>query len=287
MFSLYFQALCTKCSNLYSLSKSLYDKKMDSLTVVDLVLRSISLALIKIEELDSKKDLRKLEEEANLAPVFVFLAEIFAHNKVTERECLLTAFSLHPNEDVFDRIKEIGEGLADRSHFQSGESQSKKRKMEFKTEIEDFDSICDEFVDDLKEHIKERDRVKKTVDCGILAIEGSALTHRVSYDPVTSPVDAFDLDLPPQMKSDLLIALSSTRWHMLSWVLDWPILEERCKRLIDDPEMRFPRQELKYLVIDYTQFEEWSSDEEGDVSGGIEKGYENYGESETDDNSNS
>ena len=39
---------------------------------------------------------------------------------------------------------------------------------------------------------------------------------------------------------------------------------------------REPNEELKYLNIDYTQFDEWSSDEEVTIYTGIEKGYERW-----------
>ena len=64
---------------------------------------------------------------------------------------------------------------------------------------------------------------------------------------------------------DVLTCISAPRWHLLSWVLDWPTLQDRCSGLLKDPESRLPggiKRELKYLVIDYTQFEEWSSEEE-------------------------
>jgi hypothetical protein len=39
---------------------------------------------------------------------------------------------------------------------------------------------------------------------------------------------------------------------------------------------REPSEDLKYLNIDYTQFDEWSSDEEVTIYTGIEKGYERW-----------
>ena len=40
---------------------------------------------------------------------------------------------------------------------------------------------------------------------------------------------------------------------------------------------------MKYLVIDYTQFDEWSSEEEVTFNTGIEKGYENWVHIESDE----
>ena len=44
--------------------------------------------------------------------------------------------------------------------------------------------------------------------------------------------------------------------------MDWPTLEEKCKNLLENPEIRKQDSELKYLVIDYTQFDDWSSEED-------------------------
>ena len=71
--------------------------------------------------------------------------------------------------------------------------------------------------------------------------------------------------MPERTLGDVLTCISAPRWHLLSWVLDWPTLQDRCSGLLKDPESRLPggiKRELKYLVIDYTQFEEWSSEEE-------------------------
>ena len=78
------------------------------------------------------------------------------------------------------------------------------------------------------------------------------------------------------MTEDLLIVISAPRWHLLSWVMDWSQLERKCVELLEDPSIRVPKEELKYLNIDYTQFDEWSSDEEITIFTGIEAGYERW-----------
>jgi hypothetical protein len=44
--------------------------------------------------------------------------------------------------------------------------------------------------------------------------------------------------------------------------MDWPSLEEKCRNLLANPEIRKQDSELKYLVIDYTQFDDWSSEDD-------------------------
>ena len=48
------------------------------------------------------------------------------------------------------------------------------------------------------------------------------------------------------------------------------------KIMLENPSIRFPTEELKYLNIDYTQFDEWSSDDEITMYTGIEKGYDKW-----------
>ena len=66
--------------------------------------------------------------------------------------------------------------------------------------------------------------------------------------------------------------------------MDWPDLEKTCVKLLEDPSIRIPSEDLKYLNIDYTQFDEWSSDEEVTIYTGIEKGYEKWLEAGEGDN---
>ena len=77
-----------------------------------------------------------------------------------------------------------------------------------------------------------------------------------------SSFTAQKLNLHPRTVADLLICINSPRWHLLSWVMDWPSLEQKCKELLENPDIRKQDSELKYLVIDYTQFDDWSSEED-------------------------
>ena len=105
------------------------------------------------------------------------------------------------------------------------------------------------------------------------------ITEASNYDPVEQPCKSLTpeaLGLSKPITDDLLIVISAPRWHLLSWVMDWPELERTCLKLLNNPELRLPSEELKYLNIDYTQFDEWSSDEEVTIYTGIEKGYEKW-----------
>ena len=109
--------------------------------------------------------------------------------------------------------------------------------------------------------------------------QGELITEASNYDPLDQPCQSLTpeaLGLPAAITDDLLIVISAPRWHLLSWVMDWPDLERTCLKLLEKPSLRVPSEDLKYLNIDYTQFDEWSSDEEVTIYTGIEKGYEKW-----------
>ena len=114
---------------------------------------------------------------------------------------------------------------------------------------------------------------------GLLSIQGELITEAANYDPTVQPCQSLSseaLGLSPEITSDLMILISAPRWHLLSWVLEWPDLQRTCAKLLANPSLRIPSEELKFLNIDYTQFDEWSSDEEVTIYTGIEKGYEQW-----------
>jgi len=124
-------------------------------------------------------------------------------------------------------------------------------------------------------------KVKKKVRNleGLISIRGELVTEAANYNPLEVPCRSLQPDslkLPPKLTSDLLIVISAPRWHMLSWVMSWPELKQACADLLKDPTMKEPIEELKYLNIDYTQFNGWSSDEEVTIFTGIEKGFEQW-----------
>ncbi|KAI4484504.1 hypothetical protein M0804_007070 [Polistes exclamans] len=124
------------------------------------------------------------------------------------------------------------------------------------------------------------ENVERTLDALIL-IKGDAVTGSANYDEKSVPnqvLDAEKLGLSPQLCDDLSVVLSSPRYHMLSWVLDWKELNNLCERYLENAEeMRNTNKELKYLNIDYSQFKDWpSEDDTKDEFFGIEKGYEQW-----------
>merc|ERR1712126_310972 len=153
----------------------------------------------------------------------------------------------------------------------------------------DFDAEVDSFISSLEQgnymrtsycgRLKDKKRTRN-LDA-LISIQGNLVTEAANYDPLSLPLSSFTaqkLNLHPRTVKDLLICINSPRWHLLSWVMDWPSLEQKCRELLENPDIRKQDSELKYLVIDYTQFDDWSSEEDmlEHQNYGIEKGYEEW-----------
>ncbi|XP_045102614.1 mucin-17-like isoform X1 [Portunus trituberculatus] len=105
-----------------------------------------------------------------------------------------------------------------------------------------------------------------------------------NYDVLTQPnqvLDAEQLGITKELCDDLAVVLSSPRWQVLSWVLDWGELSKICGQYIKDADSaKNMTKELKYLNIDYSQFQNMPSAEITEFTG-IEKGYEHFIEHES------
>ena len=247
-------------------------------------LRGFSLDINSLEGHMSKKDEQGIADlEKRLSSACFELSRILQTSKIFHRECLLSAFSLTPTAQLFEDIRECAPRaqLEETENPETSELASNFSHMKNK----DFDTICEEFEESLKKLKEQEANIGvngDSVACtshqdGLLSIQGSVLTKKKSYNPLAEPLTPFDLSdlgIPLSVASDLIVAISACRWHMLSWVLEWPLLEERCQNLLKNPAIKYPGEELKYLVIDYTMFDEWSSEDELDTSTGIERGYE-------------
>jgi hypothetical protein len=71
------------------------------------------------------------------------------------------------------------------------------------------------------------------------------MTQAANYDPVRLPLQTLTpklLRLPKSVVNDLLVVVESPRWHLLTWVLEWHTLEERCISLMANPDLKNPAQ---------------------------------------------
>ena len=88
------------------------ERRLQSL-VTELFIRGLTLDMndietVKLETNKEDKEKQLLEIEQRMAVGFLELSAIFDSNPLVARECLLTAFSLHPTHDKLLRLKEVG-----------------------------------------------------------------------------------------------------------------------------------------------------------------------------------
>lgn len=347
--------------------------------VIELYIRALTTDMNELESQKAKSDKEKARETAKrLSVQFLKLADFVVSNIGIARECVLTAFSLHPTRECYDRIRAIAiacgkikqefddeidrfqdtpesplsdikeervspseddvetnkventvvsstlsatlssmcatttaQAIRKNIEFQSGSNKSfqhtdeilksiltsslkneglgiekchlhPKRDPSASGPVGQLCFNCGEFTGIELPPIKSPEvaNIERTLDALIL-IKGEAVTGSANYDEKTVPnqvLDAEKLGLSPQLCDDLAVVLSSPRYHMLSWVLDWKELNALCERYLENAEeMRNTNKELKYLNIDYSQFKDWPSEEESkDEFFGIEKGYEQW-----------
>lgn len=259
--------------------------------ILSILIRGITLHLNRLEVHRIKKgkeEIAKIEKE--LALVYLDLSNVLGDYPKLAREATLTAFSLEPSADNFAKVQNCPRNppmkpeLPPKIVEDSGEP--KPKLMKFDPEA----FAPDDLIKDLEAKVQLEPKVPSNGDdnnIGLLCIEGHSLTSRWNYNPETHPMKAFQVPLfegHSTLLSDLLIVLNAPRWHLLSWLHDWELLESRCRALMADIKVKATPEELEYLVIDYTQFDEWSSDEETEINTGIEEGYEKWADSDDDDN---
>ena len=88
-------------------------------------------------------------------------------------------------------------------------------------------------------------------------------------------VDAESLGVSSTVIKDLSVVVHSCRWEVLTWRNGWEALAAQCTEYLADPaKMRNVTKDLKYLKLDYSQFDHLPP-EVRDEYWGIEKGYEN------------
>ena len=256
------------------------------------IVHGLSTDVNKLEVAKAKNDDPTVKEaEESLSYGLQTLAEVMWEHLPFSRECILTAFSLTPTEKLFKEI----EKLAQDSGFKNEDMEVDK--FEMKEDLTHFESVCQDFQESLDTKgfgtAPSKLRVNSVLCArkarnleGLFSLQGDLVTQAKNYDPgdedplKTMTPEAFGIERQ-SVVDNLLTMVNAPRWHLLSWVLDWPQLEEQCQALLRNPDIKRPTKELKYLVIDYTQFDEWSSEEEITVNTGIEKGFEKWADNES------
>ncbi|XP_053636193.1 serine-rich adhesin for platelets isoform X2 [Cherax quadricarinatus] len=150
---------------------------------------------------------------------------------------------------------------------------------------EDVDSM-DKFYKSTENFIEQlsQETPKKSSHLRLTNLSETLLSQCRKFDVLTHTnqvLDADQLGLTKELCDDLAVVLSSPRWQVLSWMRDWSELSKICERYLNDADSaKNTTKELKYLNIDYSQFQNMPSAEITEFTG-IEKGYEHFIEHET------
>ncbi|KAL3290294.1 hypothetical protein HHI36_023638 [Cryptolaemus montrouzieri] len=224
--------------------------------IIELYIRALTtdMNLLERQKSDNEKE-KMVETTKRLANGFTNLAEVLKSDVNVSRECILTAFSLQP---TIDRIRKIEE-LAKLSGFEVLDT-GQEWKCKLHPPVlpsDDIAWICN----DCGEYMC-KPQLNVPLNTTNIALN-EALTEE-------------KLGITRELCDDLVVLLSSPRYQVFSWLLDWQNLHRLCVMYLNDPERtKNLVTELKFLDIDYSIFASIKK-EPLDEYAGIERGYEHY-----------
>lgn len=214
---------------------------------VELYIKAVAADLNNLESQKLNQNGEEIKiAEIGLAVAFSKLAEFVRANLRICREIALTAFSLHPTKERFNKLVELVL------------EQVAKEKSESAIREEGPSTL-----------------IKSP--CGIVEKEIKIASNFPLEEETQLPYsdsDATALGLSEPVIRDLASIVHSVRWDVLTWKNGWKELEPLCRRyMVDQENMRSVTKELLFLKVDYNQFKDMPR-QERDENWGIEKGYE-------------
>lgn len=238
------------------------------------------------------------DAEVELAQYFSDLAILVEPDVRICREVTLTAFSLHPTMERFNKLTELAaRSTTDASNQLRLSDATAASKVERNLEAvvgepppgsgggpggEGLEN-CPEQTTALASPAQEAEGLG-SVDDGDSGVElsdganaGSPLTtiNTSTETAIFSKEAARSLGVSESVINDLAVVVHSQRWQVLCWKKGWEELESLCQRYVSNQDsMRSVTKELRYLKVDYSQFKDMPRPERGEFWG-IEKGYEN------------
>lgn len=140
--------------------------------------------------------------EEKMSKRYILLAKILQRSTVLHRECLLTAFSLHPNWANYTALKVVHKKIASSKQFQMVDGMSSILPAEV-TQMKNYNAMADPMRLQLK-----GDQL------------GTKLAKSGLYD-------------------DLATVVMSPRIKTLCWSKsNWPKLQKVCQQFLDDPKYK-------------------------------------------------
>ncbi|XP_018329586.1 uncharacterized protein LOC108739956 isoform X2 [Agrilus planipennis] len=230
---------------------------------IELFIRALTTDMNDLERQKNEENSLKVTEITNrLATGFLRLADVLDDHLKVSRECVLTAFSLQPNELTIQRVIM----LAKRSGYEVLDT-GQKWKCKLHPPAKDTDEVL--------------------WQCGECGEYMSKIEFPSALNTDTALCEALvseELGLSSQLCDDLAVVIAGPRYQFLSWRLEWADLNNLCILYLNDPDRtKNLVKELKFVQIDYSMFTHIKKEPEDDELAGIERGYEMYLQDEEDD----
>lgn len=196
-----------------------------------------------------------MELERQIAPYFLRLGEYLREFSDLTRECVLTAFSMHPNTEYFSYIVIMA-------------------KMLWPQLSLDDDGVPADDIEVNPNDLMRIDALNTTIGTNILDLP--------QYDAILAPSTVLDSlsSISEALRHDISCLLYVSRIKRLTWALPWVQLKELCKQLlcetekmnIVDKSTALANSRLQYLDLNYADYRNLRPHEYP----GIERGYEIY-----------
>ncbi|KAI5730980.1 hypothetical protein M8J77_002910 [Diaphorina citri] len=224
----------------------------------------------------SKEEKQKLSEV--LCKRFLRLAELFHSCHGIRKECILTAFTLYPTQELLKQIVKLCGFLP---------SSNTVIKQEIISDDENEQTAMDvDYSDNINDQCDDIIYVQSTRPLDALNNDpkGKILTDSINYDCLEAPNiisrDGEQLGLSKTLCDDLsILLLGSRQGNYISWAMDNKELQDACVEFMKNFETQYEERELNYLKVDYSKFDNLPRPEVDEYCG-IEKGYEIFLEEE-------
>uniref|UniRef100_A0A1Y1N9Y8 Uncharacterized protein n=1 Tax=Photinus pyralis TaxID=7054 RepID=A0A1Y1N9Y8_PHOPY len=202
---------------------------------------------------EEKNTAAESESSERLSCGFLKLADVIDHNIRLCRESVLTAFSLNPSQEILDRIVSLANATG----------------YEVVTPVHLWK--CDHPPSDSSDEVSYKCSLCGDYKCHI-ELQSSLKSNTALSDAVQA-----ETDLSCHLRDDLVVVLSSPRYHFLNWLGTWKNLYQLCVMYLADPDkVKNIITDLKFVDIDYSRFLGIKREPEDENANGIERGYEHY-----------
>lgn len=180
---------------------------------------------------------------------YLKLANLFKDFVSICRECVLTAYSLMPSEDLMSQI----ENLAIKSGKLPPENSTDVSENSYDTSKNESTMNSTPVVSNV--HKKRRCKVSK-FDPEPKMID---YTCDDSYTKIRFDLENLPEPLSPIMQDNFISVLKYPRYGSFNWDLEWPEMKLRCQRYLDNFDIiirrnMLRREDLKYLDIDIDEY---------------------------------